>query len=60
MRPMTRHESGQLKPGLDGSMYFIDTVEACSQSDFWPRMWTSKLYVDPAHVAEADKDDWAK
>ncbi|KAI0342888.1 proline iminopeptidase [Trametopsis cervina] len=27
----------------------------------WSRweMWTSKLYIDPAHVAEADKDDWA-
>ncbi|KAI0777157.1 proline iminopeptidase [Irpex lacteus] len=27
----------------------------------WSRweMWTSKLYVDPAYVAEAEKDDWA-
>lgn len=24
------------------------------------RMFTSKLHVDPAHVAEAEKDDWAK
>ena len=24
------------------------------------RMFTSKLFVDPAHVAEAEKDDWAK
>lgn len=24
------------------------------------RMSTSKLYVDPAHIAEAEKDDWAK
>ena len=24
------------------------------------RMFTSKLHVDPAHVAEADKDDFAK
>lgn len=24
------------------------------------RMVTSKLYVDPEHVAEADKDDFAK
>ena len=23
-------------------------------------MWTSKLHVDPAHVAEAEKDDFAK
>lgn len=24
------------------------------------RMTTSKLYVDPAHVAEAEDDEWAK
>ena len=23
-------------------------------------MSTSKLYIDPAHVAAAEKDDWAK
>lgn len=24
------------------------------------RMSTSKLYIDPAHVAASEKDDWAK
>jgi proline iminopeptidase len=46
--------------GVGANQFFSREENDTDTRGVTRRMSTSKLYIDPAHVAAAEKDDWAK
>ncbi|KAI0694603.1 proline iminopeptidase [Cytidiella melzeri] len=61
LAPIPEPERGDLILAYHAQLTSADEETRVRAAKAWARweMWTSKLYIDPAHVAEADQDGWA-
>ncbi|TCD69377.1 hypothetical protein EIP91_007933 [Steccherinum ochraceum] len=61
LEPIPETERGDLILAYHAQLTSADDETRIRAAKAWTRweMATSKLYVDPAHIAEAEKDDWA-
>ncbi|ETW83268.1 epoxide hydrolase [Heterobasidion irregulare TC 32-1] len=59
--PIPEAERGDLVLAYHAQLNSVDDETRLKAAKAWSKweMATSKLYVDPAHIAEAEKDDWA-
>ncbi|THH14269.1 hypothetical protein EW146_g6042 [Bondarzewia mesenterica] len=62
IEPIPETERGDMVLAYHAQLNSVDDETRIKAAKAWSKweMSTSKLYVDPAHIAEAEKDDWAK
>ncbi|KAF8462330.1 proline iminopeptidase [Russula ochroleuca] len=62
LAPIPESERGDLISAYHAKLNSSDDEIRLNATRAWSKweMSTSKLYIDPAHVAAAEKDDWAK